>query len=193
MKLKVKKLQTGGGMPFTVYSPTEYYTINPYIQGLDAMRGGSQQPKGGSQKSGSGLDLLPEQVVNELMKKGLPNDINAFLAEARKLEQSGPFTSGMNRASVYNLAALANQAIFNRSAFDDATKTAEAQGSLSEIAFSANQGVYVQDNGKVKHVSFGDYNKNKEKYTPLTVGQLMQARAYSPNAAWDSTMVQTIQ
>ena len=167
MKLKVKKLQTGGGMPFTVYSPTEYYTTNPYIQGLDAMRGGSQQPQGGSQKSGGGLDLLPEQVVNELMKKGLPNDINAFLAEARKLEQSGPFTSGMNRASVYNLAALANQAIFNRSAFDDATKIAEAQGSLSEIAFSANQGVYVQDNGKVKHVSFADYTKNKEKYTPL--------------------------
>lgn len=193
MKLKVKKLQTGGGMPFTVYSPTEYYTTNPYIQGLDAMRGGSQQPQGGSQKSGSGLDLLPEQVVNELMKKGLPNDINAFLAEARKLEQSGPFTSGMNRASIYNLAALANQAIFNRNAFDDATKTAEAQGSLSEIAFSANQGVYVQDNGKVKHVSFADYTKNKEKYNPLTIGQLMQARAYSPNAAWDSTMVQTIQ
>ena len=193
MKLKVKKLQTGGGMPFTVYSPTEYYTTNPYIQGLDAMRGGSQQPQGGSQKSGSGLDLLPEQVVNELMKKGLPNDINAFLAEARKLEQSGPFTSGMNRASIYNLAALANQAIFNRNAFDDATKTAEAQGSLSEVAFSTNQGVYVQDNGKVKHVSFADYTKNKEKYTPLTIGQLMQARAYSPNAAWDSTMVQTIQ
>ena len=194
MKLKVKKLQTGGGMPFTVYSPTEYYTINPYIQGLDAMRGGSQQSQqGGSQKSGSGLDLLPEQVVNELMKKGLPNDINAFLAEARKLEQSGPFTSGMNRASVYNLAALANQAIFNRSAFDNATERAESQGSLSEIAFSANQGVYVQDNGKVKHVSFADYTKNKEKYTPLTIGQLMQARAYSPNAAWDSTMVETIQ
>lgn len=194
MKLKVKKLQTGGGMPFTVYSPTEYYTINPYIQGLDAMRGGSQQSQqGGSQKSGSGLDLLPEQVVNELMKKGLPNDINAFLAEARKLEQSGPFTSGMNRASVYNLAALANQAIFNRSAFDNATERAESQGSLSEIAFSANQGVYVQDNGKVKHVSFADYTKNKEKYIPLTIGQLMQARAYSPNAAWDSTMVETIQ
>ena len=194
MKLKIEKLQTGGGMPFVVYSPTEYYTTNPYIQGLDAMRGGSQQSQqGGSQKSGSGLDLLPEQVVNELMKKGLPNDINAFLAEARKLEQSGPFTSGMNRASIYNLAALANQAIFNRNAFDDATKTAEAQGSLSEIAFSTNQGVYVQDNGKVKHVSFADYTKNKEKYTPLTIGQLMQARAYSPNAAWDSTMVQTIQ
>lgn len=192
MKLKIEKLQTGGGMPFVVYSPTEYYTTNPYIQGLDAMRGGSPQ-QGGSQKSGSGLDLLPEQVVNELMKKGLPNDINAFLAEARKLEQSGPFTSGMNRASVYNLAALANQAIFNRSAFDNATERAETQGSLSEIAFSANQGVYVQDNGKVKHVSFADYTKNKEKYAPLTVGQLMQARAYSPNAAWDSTMVETIQ
>ena len=43
MKLKIEKLQTGGGMPFTVYSPTEYYTTNPYIQGLNAMRGDSQQ------------------------------------------------------------------------------------------------------------------------------------------------------
>lgn len=195
MKLNIEKLQTGGGMPFTVYQPRQYHTANPYLQGLNTMRAERTQLSAGSQKGGAGggLDLLPTQVVSELMKKGLPTDINAFLREARNLEQSGPFNANTSRSNVYELAALANQAIFNRTNFDSASKEADKNGSNSEVAFSANSGLYVQDEeGQVKHVSLAEFSENRDSYAPMTIGQLQEARAYDTKAAWDTNMIQTI-
>ena len=159
-------------MPFTVYQPTVYGSENS-TAGLSAPESKSKDDK---EKKG-GPELLSKELMNELLKKGLPNEINNFLKQLEKLE-SGNFGSEFDRNALYSLSAKASKIIYNSKLMDDALKQAYTNDGLEELAVTTTGKIYARNsNGEVKSLSLSEYDKNRNKLQALTVNELSSIRA----------------
>ena len=76
MKLNIKRLQEGGGMPFVTYRPAPSMT-SPDTSSVETNSTKSSK----TSDKGSDNSLLSKSVIEELIKKGLPNDVNQFLKD----------------------------------------------------------------------------------------------------------------
>lgn len=195
MKLNIKKLQEGGGMPFVTYRPA------PSMTAPDTSSTETTSTKS-SKKSEEGSDntsLLSKAVIDELIKKGLPNDVNQFLKELQIAEKSSVMgmesgVGGIDRNKLYSLAAKANQLIHNSNLMESATTQAYNNDGLEELAVSTTGALFVQDkNGKISKLSMSEYNKKRDSVYAMTVNDLSKARMYNPNLAFDTEIISTIQ
>lgn len=198
MKLNVKKYQQGG--IFSSLQLPNYLLYQP-APGMGA--GSSQESSSeSSSKSKSKKDddedfkLLSQKVVDELITKGLPNEVSYFLNELAEYEQSnnGIFSATTSRAKLYSLANLASNMLNNRKEYDKAVDIMKANESFSDYAVSNDGGVYVTDvkNGKTKHISLSEYKKHEDKYNVLTYGDLLESRAYEPDSRFKSGIFTTL-
>jgi hypothetical protein len=195
MKLNIKRLQEGGGMPFVVYQPT------PSLTTPDTSSAETTSSKS-SKKSDTESDtpnLLSKEVINELIKKGLPNDVNQFLKDLQIAEKGSLMAldkgiSGIDRNQLYSLASKANQLIHNSNLMESATKQAYDNDGLEELAVSTTGSLFVQDkSGKIAKLSMAEYNKKRDSVYAMTVNDLSKARMYNPNLAFDTEIISTIQ
>lgn len=198
MKLNVKKYQQGG--IFSSLQLPNYLLYQPAPgMGAGSSQGSSSE---GSSKSKSKKDddgdfkLLSQKVVDELITKGLPNEVSYFLSELAEYEQSnnGIFSASTSRAKLYSLANLASNMLNNRKEYDKAVDLMKANESFSDYAVSNDGGVYVTDikNGKTKHISLSEYKKHEDKYNVLTYGDLLESRAYEPDSRFKSNIFTTL-
>lgn len=198
MKLNVKKYQQGG--IFSSLQLPNYLLYQP-APGMGA--GYSQESSSGSSsKSKSKKDddgdfkLLSQKVVDELITKGLPNEVSYFLNELAEYEKlnDGMFSASTSRAKLYSLANLASNMLNNRKEYDKAVDLMKANESFSDYAISNDGGVYVTDikNGKTKHISLSEYKKHEDKYNVLTYGDLLESRAYEPDSKFKSNIFTTL-
>lgn len=185
MKLNTKKLQEGGGMPFMVYQPTP--SSNRQTES-------SQTPiKEKDNKESESFQLLSKEVINELIKKGLPNDVNSFLKELQTAE-SFTMDGSFDRNKLYSLASKANMLIHNSTLMDSAMTQAYNNDGLEELAVGTRGQLFVQDkNGTVKQISMSEYDKKRDQYSAMTVNDLSKARMYNSNLAFDTEIISTIQ
>ena len=185
MKLKyINKFQEGGGMPFVVYQPSKSIAQEQPQQ--------SQQVSKTNEES-KNPELLSKEIINELIKKGLPNEVNNFLNDLSSIEQMN-FGQPIDRNALYSLTSKANQIIYNSNLMGEALTQAYNNDGLEELAVTATGQLYVKDsNGNIGKVSLSDYNKKRNKYQALTVNDLSKARSYDSNLAFDSDVIGTIQ
>jgi hypothetical protein len=195
MKLNIKRLQEGGGMPFVTYRPAPSMTT-PDTSSAETTSSKSSKKSDSESDSPS---LLSKGVIDELIKKGLPNDVNKFLSDLQSAEKSSLMgmesgVGGIDRNKLYSLASKANQLIHNSNLMESATKQAYDNDGLEELAVSATGQLFVQDKqGKIAQISMGDYTKKKDSVYALTVNDLSKARMYNPNLAFDTEIIATIQ
>ena len=189
MKLNVKKLQEGGGMPFMVYQPTPSSNRSSETSKSES----STKQKDNKESESESFQLLSKEVINELIKKGLPNDVNSFLKDLQTAE-SFTMDGSFDRNKLYSLASKANLLINNSALMDSAMKEAYSNDGLEELAIGTRGQLFVQDkNGNIKQISMPEYNKKRDQFSAMTVNDLSKARMYNSNLAFDTDIISTIQ
>jgi hypothetical protein len=142
MKYKINKYQEGGGMPFVVYQPTPSLTNSGNQSEIQ------KQSKSSSKEESDSPQLLSKEIINELIKKGLPNDVNSFLKELQTAE-SFTMDGSFDRNKLYSLASKANMLIHNSNLMESATTQAYNNDGLEELAVSTTGALFVKDkNGR---------------------------------------------
>lgn len=205
MKLAINKLQQGG--LFQIYQPLQFETRNPVTSEVAGSSSSSTTSTASSKKKEEdGTTLLTKQVMNELIKNGLPNEVDHFLTQLHKLENSS-LTSELTRSQTIALAKEANRIIHNRKQWSAAIASAKENEALSDYAVTDNGDIYVYDGEKkrIRTISAKEYvesvgdeetlpglSSNKNIYQPLTVGQLAEYRASLPQTAFEENSISTI-
>lgn len=180
MKLNVQKLQIGGRPFFSA-------VVNPFATAAKADRA-SQATSSGSSSSGSGI--ISDKVMDELIKNGIPNDVQQFQNMLAKFEQQADFGLGVDRRQLYSLRSYANQVIQQSKYLNKAEEEANKNGAWDEIAISPRGELFVLDkNGKLGKTTLNHYDADKQE--ALTVGQLLEYRKYSPDLV-NNTEVATV-
>ena len=180
----IPKRQKGGSMFdqfFTTYTPVQ----------VEAPRQTTQQKSSGTSQS-SEKGRLTEKDFFDMLKDidGLPNEMNAIVSNLMSTFQMSNLT-GIDSG---DLATMYLQNLFqikvasqNKAAYDKVIEQANKNGAMAEPAISMDGKLVVQNtDGKITTVSLIDYFENKDQYAPLTVSNLANLRAYSPELAYKS-------
>ena len=180
MKLNISKLQSGGGMPFVAYSYQQY----PISTGQDT------QQLAEPEKSSGVIDfskLFSSSTLKLLIENGLPNEVNLFFKKVKQIEAEAQFNKNINRDDIYDLANLSSQIIFNKKQYELAQEDVIKNEAMDEWAGEGNY-IFVRDNknNKIKQISLSQYVDKKDRYTPIKNKELLRAKAYDENFAFNS-------
>lgn len=172
MKYNIPKLRNGGWASLTPVLPEQEAT--------------AATPSSGSKNTKHNISsILTDSVFEDLMGKGLTNDVISFADQLSKIESGSsdnmfPYTQSNNRVMAIKLMGKINELKQSKSAFDDAVKTATTAGGYGEVAVN-NDMVYGKDaKGNVSAINVDDYAKHKDKYRLLTVAELLNERQLNP-------------
>lgn len=188
-KGNTKKYQQGGVAPFTIYTPISLggeTTRQAYSDSGSSSRGSS------SKKGDQTLD-----IIKELFGKldGLPADVNGIYANMQSfLAKQQAFGNDLDTDDLSTMyldqLAQINNIKFSKAAYDQASKHAEEQDAINEVAVDSLGRIAVQNSdGTVKFVN---YNDAKKSGTILTNGDLLQLRAYSPNMRFNDSILNVV-
>lgn len=177
------KHQKGGNLDafFTTYVPVQIQAPN--------QTSSQQRSSGNSQSSEKGK--LTEKDFFDMLKDidGLPNEMNAIVGNLmntfRLSALTGVDPGDLATTYLSNLyqVKVASQ---NKATYDKAVEQANKNGSMAEPAISMDGKLVVQNaDGKITTVSLSNYFENKDQYAPLTVSNLANLRAYSPELAYN--------
>lgn len=177
------KHQKGGNLDafFTTYVPVQIQAPN--------QTSSQQRSSGNSQSSEKGK--LTEKDFFDMLKDidGLPNEMNAIVGNLmntfRLSALTGVDPGDLATTYLSNLyqVKVASQ---NKAAYDKAVEQANKNGSMAEPAISMDGKLVVQNaDGKITTVSLSNYFENKDQYALLTVSNLANLRAYSPELAYN--------
>ena len=177
----IPKHQKGGNLDafFTTYVPIQVPN-----------QASSQQKSSGTLQSNE-KGKLTEKDLFEMLKDidGLPNEMNAIVGNLmntfRLSALTGVDPGDLATTYLSNLyqVKVASQ---NKAAYDKAVEQANKNGSMAEPAISMDGKLVVQNtDGKITTVSLSNYFENKDQYAPLTVSNLANLRAYSPELAYN--------
>lgn len=179
MKINIHKFQQGGG----------FAQFTPILRSL-----ADQQPQRSTESSTSNKQsssLLDDDIYKELIKSGgLVNDVNAFVNELSKLE-SDPlsFSNSGNSTRALQLFAKINELKENKEIWDESVSIAKESGGLGEIAINSYGEIYSRnEDGKLSTIHVSEYKKNKDKYNPLTVSELLNARQFEPQLTFNQSI-----
>lgn len=168
MKLNIQKFAAGGATYFSAVA-------NPYANHPTA----TEQPGTGSKSSNDeDSGLVPKAVLNELIKNGLPNDVDAFMQRVAEFEKTISY-QGFNKNTLYALLSEANRVIKQGDFLKQAETSAIQNNAIDEVAISPKSELFVigsDSNIKKVHMSRFD----SKKHRALTVGELLEYRKYAP-------------
>ena len=191
MKLLIPKYQSGSSLPFGSWNPLPMGASNQ--MGASNPMEVDTAEKSTTKKEDSKDSLLSKEVINSLIKEGLPNDVTYVLNKLAAVEQSGPFSAKLNRNAIYEVASLVNRTLHEKASFTKATEIAKTRSALGDYAFTEQGHVIVRDEkGKISSMSIDKFRDKRESFQPLTVGELLEVRAYDPSATFNSTILTSV-
>ena len=179
----IPKHQKGGNLDafFTTYVPVQIQAPN--------QTSSQQRSSGNSQSSEKGK--LTEKDFFDMLKDidGLPNEMNAIVGNLintfRLSALTGVDPGDLATTYLSNLyqVKVASQ---NKTTYDKAVEQANKNGAMAEPAISMDGKLVVQNiDGKITTVSLDNYFQDKDGYKLLTVSNLANLRAYSPELAYN--------
>lgn len=171
----INKYQGGGLVAFTPIA---------YTSGDSGVVPQTQQQEGKQ-------SLLDEDAYKELIKSGgLVSDVNKFTDEMMSISSEPlAFLNSNTSRSALKVIAKVNELKRNKERWDDALKTSNASGGLGEVAVGTMGEVYTRKpDGKISAISIQDYKKHSEKYKLLNVSELLTARQYDQQLAYDDSI-----
>lgn len=181
----IPKHQQGGFAQFmTEYKPVQVQAPTQASSGA-AQRAEAAPKKAAEKKE----DKLGEKDFFAMVKdlNGLPNEMGAIVKKITRMFQDRKLLGDdyIDLATEYtHILESIRQAQQNKAHYDDAYKKVQEKGSITEPAIAANGDIVVQTtDGQLDSVSVEKYLANPEVYKAISVSQLMNLRAYSPDTA----------
>lgn len=192
MKLLIPKYQSGSSLPFGSWNPLPMGASNQ-MGVFNQMEVSNTDEKSTTKKGDSKDSLLSKEVINSLIKEGLPNDVTYVLNKLAAVEQSGPFSANLNRNAIYEVASLVNRTLHAKQSFNKATEIAKTRSALGDYAFTEQGHVIVRnEKGKISSMSIDKFRDSRESFQPLTVGEVLEVRAYDPSATFNSSILTSV-
>lgn len=190
----IPKFQRGGGgfeSFFTTYVPVQIQSSNQTSRG-----GGSN----GETKTKKEKGELTEKDFFDMLKDidGLPNEMDAIVGNLintfRLSALTGVDTGDLATTYLQNLyqVKVASQ---NKATYDKVVEQANKNGALDEPAISMRGNLIIQEqNGSIGEISLSQYFENEDFYKDriLTISNLANMRAYSPELAYKSKVFNII-
>lgn len=141
--------------------------------------------------------IIEEEMYKELIKGGvgLRSDINKWVDQVMALESSSeyPYLENQNINNIGAKIKIWHEIREHYRNYKDAFDLAKNQGGLNEVAVGNGGELFVKDKGaKLKSISMSEYSKNRDKYNPLTVYELLQEREINPNLAFNNSIYSVI-
>lgn len=176
-----RKMQQGGVAPFTVYTPIALGGEQgaSYGVGTTSSNSGSTKKKGDDT-----LDLIKE-LFKQVQGSGLPVDVNMLYKQFQGIlnyhQAFGNELSTEDISSMYLQAMVQLDNLkYSKNEYDKAEAHVDANDARNEYAVTFGGQYVVQDKeGNLGSASLSEISKNKN-LTPITNGQLLYLRAYSP-------------
>lgn len=214
--MKIKSLQSGGQSPY-------YFT--PYVSLLnDGTRSSltyseeeDKKKKVAAKKEGSGkkltnlFDLVPSATLEALMKKGLPNDVDAaaklIYAYTYSPKESSVLGGSLTtlgedpELSVQKLnknfvevVTTTNKLIYNAEKYQEIENSLKENDAFGDIAMSTTGYAFGQDkDGKIVQVAPNEIvRRQQEGYRILTNSDMMHMRSREAKFAFDSTLFEQL-
>ena len=120
---------------------------------------------------------------------GLPNEMSAIVSNLMSTFQMSSLTgidsSDLATTYLQNLyqIKIASQ---NKGTYDKVVEQANKNGAMAEPAISIDGKLVVQNSdGRISTISLDNYFQNRDRYNLLTVSNLANLRAYSPELAYN--------
>lgn len=177
----IPKFQRGGG--FEQYFNTYQYIPTPRPQ--------TQESKKSSGSLFNNKGKLTEKDFFDMLKDidGLPNEMSAIVSNLMSTFQMSSLTgidsSDLATTYLQNLyqIKIASQ---NKGTYDKVVEQANKNGAMAEPAISIDGKLVVQNSdGRISTISLDNYFQNRDRYNLLTVSNLANLRAYSPELAYN--------
>jgi len=164
MRVNIHKKQQGGliGATYLIDSPSQ--------------KGMIPQQSQETEKSG----VLEDDLIKALIKDGgLTNEVYSFIDE---LESSGSnpldILDSKNSNRVLRMTGKIIELQNNKKKWETSNSYAKEAGTLNEIAVGSQGEIYVRDDsGKITGINASSFKENKDKYQPLSIAELLNARA----------------
>lgn len=183
MKLNIQKLQAGGGLGM-LFSAVADPSSNAAQQ--------TAQQSSSSKKDSSDDGILSKEVLNELRKHGLPNEVDQFEKVLAQLEDRIASGRGISSSQLASVRSMANRIIKHSSYLDTAISTAKDNKALGDTAVDRDGFIYATDqDGKLQKVAFNKFDTSK--YNALSYAELAEYRRNSPDLINNSDIIKTIQ
>lgn len=183
--MNIKFMQSGGGMPpFTYYQPV---MVNNASSQRVSQETSAKESSSKSNKKDDDDDGLSNMIklVNAL--KGLPSDLDLLQKDISQILRFASLGMSPDKlAPMYaKIAFDIKKAEFSQSKYLNSEEKATKEESLSEMAITPSGGLLVMNkqkkNPQMETISINEYLENKDKYTTITNGELLEYRAkYSP-------------
>lgn len=200
----VPKFQRGSsiGNALAIYQDNSgpyYDTITQYE--LQRRYGGSNSgsSKSSSKKSGDSDSekgaFTRKDFINSIKDANLlPNDINALYSTVtglfNRIKMMGSDVSDISQLYLQIMPML-NNAKMNRKRYDEIETKLRNEGKLYELAYYQG-GVYATDSQtrKIVHITKDQLNENKQRYSPITYGQLLWCTQNMPEQAYNHSWLE---
>lgn len=147
--------------------------------------------------------ILSDDMIKELMGKGLTSDVNALIKSIDNMYsnpfETNPFGTNLNANNLarkqLNIIAKINQLQNNKSLFVKAVDKARESGSLDEIAITGFGKVLARDleNGGIQQIDAKELYENRDIYSPITVSELASMRMNNNSLAFDTNTLNIIE
>lgn len=182
----IPKFQRGGGFEsfFTTYIPVQVQAPSQTSQ---------SGRSNGEAKTKKEKGELTEKDFFDMLKSvdGLPNEmsdiVGGLLSTFQMSNLTGVDPGDLATAYLSNLYKV-KVATQNKKTYDEAIQNANKNGAMAEPAISMNGNLIIQkQDGSIGEISLGQYLENEDQYRNeiLTVSNLANMRAYSPELAYN--------
>lgn len=182
MKINVQKLQSGGGFGMLFSA-----VANP-----SSDQAQQQATTASSESSKSGSDgILSKEVLNELRKHGLPNEVDQFEQILASVEDKLAQGRHISSREIASIRSMANRVIQQSNYLNKAIEFSEKNLALDDVAVDQNGYIFsLTKDGSVQKIAFNKFDSTKNR--ALTYSELVEYRRNSPNSINDSDIIQTI-
>ena len=145
--------------------------FTPYLHQIPVF---PAQTGGKTTEAGAGGEgLLSKEIVKELMKVGLTNDVDSLIYQIQKIEaaSANPYNNISSQRATLEIFKNISKVKRNYEMWKEALNISKnTNKSLNDVAISSQGTVFTRDSkGYIKEISMGEYSKNKSKVRALTV------------------------
>lgn len=191
--MKYKKYQAGG----MIYVPTPFANTTEQTVGASP----SQSTSSSSNKI---TGTYAKEIADLIKQDGLPSDVNYFLKTVNNvLSSASTFghslltgsPSEFSMADLIKVQSLASNVKYNHDVYKNTISQINQNKTGSEVAIDNSGNMFVTDaeTGNIGQISINTYDKNKDKYIPMTNGDIINQRARNNNLALNSSLLNNLE
>lgn len=169
----------------------------PFIPGASGTGSSSSVKESSTTEDDNKLPEIDKELISILKSNELlPSDMSAIITLTKQFYSSG--LSGMTGTSSYmssvlNILQKVSDAKMNVSKQKSAVDRLKDQDAFGDVALDSYGRMYVTGEEGITAVTPDTYYANQDEYNPISYSELLNARENSPQLAFNTSMLGTIE